>query len=89
VPSYPSGLLGFVLCTTDDTDVRVAARAPSRDMQQAVTSRVLLTAVDTTLRAQLRFYTRDMHRAAFVLPAFAERQLNEHATAPRGAGHVR
>ena len=56
IPTYPSGQIGFLMCSTGDGVVlRQPARAP-----------------EPKLQAQLKYYTSAVHAAAFVLPSFAE-----------------
>jgi len=57
IPTYPSGQIGFLLCSTSpDFVLRVPSRTP-----------------EPALAAQLKYYTPAVHAAAFVLPAFAEK----------------
>lgn len=60
VPTYPSGQIGYLLCSKSScaTYARSPKRAPPAD-----------------LAAQLKYYTPAIHRAAFVLPRFAETAL--------------
>lgn len=59
IPTYPSGQIGFLLCSTSpDVVLRRPARAPSAAMQ-----------------SQLKYYSPAVHSAAFVLPSFAERAV--------------
>lgn len=60
VPSYPSGQIGFVLCSlaTDRTAIVAPVRAP-----------------DDAFQAQLKYYNPALHAAAFVLPQFAAVEL--------------
>ena len=56
IPTYPSGQIGFLMCsTTPNAILRQPARSPA-----------------PALQAQLRYYTPAVHASAFVLPAFAE-----------------
>ena len=56
IPTYPSGQIGFLMCsTTPNYVLRQAAREP-----------------EPALAAQLKYYTPAVHAASFVLPAFAE-----------------
>eukprot|EP00617_Octactis_speculum_P016899 CAMPEP_0185754106 /NCGR_PEP_ID=MMETSP1174-20130828/12760_1 /TAXON_ID=35687 /ORGANISM="Dictyocha speculum, Strain CCMP1381" /LENGTH=313 /DNA_ID=CAMNT_0028432183 /DNA_START=42 /DNA_END=983 /DNA_ORIENTATION=+ len=56
IPTYPSGQIGFVLCSSDArfNAVRLPQRAPSPELQ-----------------ALLRYYNPNIHSAAFELPQFA------------------
>jgi len=56
IPTYPSGQIGFLLCSTKPNHV---LRDPVRALEPA-------------LAAQLRYYSTAVHAAAFVLPSFAE-----------------
>jgi spermidine synthase len=56
IPTYPSGQIGFLMCsTTPNAVLRQPARIPAPSLQ-----------------AQLKYYTPAVHASAFVLPAFAE-----------------
>jgi len=61
IPTYPSGQIGFILATKNESPdaLRVPARTPSTEEQ-----------------ALLRYYTPLMHSASFVLPAFAQRAIH-------------
>lgn len=61
VPTYPNGQIGFIIASTA-TGGRSALRTPRR-------------AVPAELAAQLRYYSAEAHAAAFVLPAFAAKEL--------------
>lgn len=60
IPTYPSGQIGFIMCSLDEGKgvIANAKRAPSAKMAE-----------------QLRYYSAKVHEAAFVLPAFAERKI--------------
>ncbi|TMW65038.1 hypothetical protein Poli38472_009205 [Pythium oligandrum] len=60
IPTYPSGQIGFVMCSLDDSaDALVKPkRVPSDEVA-----------------ATLRYYNTRVHEAAFVLPTFAERKI--------------
>ena len=56
IPTYPSGQIGFLMCsTTPGTILRQPTRVPA-----------------PALQAQLKYYTPAVHASSFVLPAFAE-----------------
>ncbi|KAL1499882.1 hypothetical protein AB1Y20_012565 [Prymnesium parvum] len=57
IPTYPSGQIGFLLCSTAPN---VVLRSPARTPEPE-------------LAAQLKYYSSAVHAAAFVLPEFAER----------------
>jgi len=56
IPTYPSGQIGFVICSTGKN---VDPEAPTRK-------------VPDYMKGELKYYNGDIHRAAFVLPEFAE-----------------
>lgn len=57
IPTYPSGQIGFLMCsTTPNAILRQPARTPAPSLQK-----------------QLKYYTPAVHASAFVLPAFAEK----------------
>ena len=56
IPTYPSGQIGFLMCSTSPNAV---LRQPTRTPEPA-------------LAAQLKYYSPAVHAASFVLPAFAE-----------------
>lgn len=58
IPTYPCGQIGFLLCSLSSEPNML--RTPRRR-------------VPAEMQAALRYYTADVHRAAFVLPHFAER----------------
>ena len=62
VPTYPSGQIGFIMCSLDDS--RHALVKPVRAPVKA-------------LQDQLKYYSPEMHTAAFVLPPFAARSLQD------------
>nr|XP_054768562.1 spermidine synthase-like [Lytechinus pictus] len=63
VPTYPSGQIGFTLCSTNpDTNFREPLKKLSREQIK---------------KMGLRYYNSDVHKAAFVLPQFAREALRE------------
>jgi spermidine synthase len=60
IPSYPCGQIGFLLCSLSSAPDML--REPKRP-------------IDASLQAKLRYYSAEVHRAAFVLPLFAERAV--------------
>lgn len=65
VPTYPSGQIGFVMAVKGGTKAEsdpLFLRTPKR-------------AVPAEMKASLRYYTEAVHKAAFVLPQFAEAKL--------------
>jgi len=61
IPTYPGGQIGFVLAGKD------------KGVNFAEPARVLTEAEMTAM--ELRYYSPEVHRAAFVLPRFAQRAL--------------
>lgn len=61
IPTYPSGQIGFVLCGKEEG---TDLRNPLRHPSQKMTE-------------ILQYYTPCIHKAAFVLPRFAEKLLHE------------
>ncbi|XP_076957806.1 spermine synthase-like [Bidens hawaiensis] len=66
VPTYPSGVIGFILCSTDGPPVNF--KVPVNPIEK----------LEGTLKhhRELRFYNSQMHRAAFALPSFVKREVN-------------
>ncbi|GAA0168314.1 transferase [Lithospermum erythrorhizon] len=66
VPTYPSGVIGFLLCSTEG--------GPPVDFQNPINPiEQLERAVQH--RRELRFYNSEMHRAAFALPSYLRREV--------------
>ncbi|KAF6345710.1 spermidine synthase [Rhinolophus ferrumequinum] len=63
IPTYPSGQIGFMLCSKNPN---TNFREPVQQLTQKQVEQM-----------QLRYYNSDMHRAAFVLPEFARKALND------------
>ena len=66
VPTYPSGQIGFIMCSSDPTTGML--RQANRPVPAEVAS-------------NLRHYSPELHKAAYVLPAFAERAIGASRTA--------
>lgn len=66
VPTYPSGVIGFLICSTEGAPVDF--RNPANPIEM----------LDGALnyRRELRFYNSEVHRAAFALPSFAKREVS-------------
>ncbi|RLN94671.1 hypothetical protein BBJ28_00022052, partial [Nothophytophthora sp. Chile5] len=60
IPTYPSGQIGFIMCSLDESEGALATpkRTPDAKMEQT-----------------LRYYNAKIHEASFVLPNFAERKI--------------
>lgn len=66
VPTYPSGQIGFVLASTAEPGSEAAKLSePLREPCAA-------------LQKELRYYSPAVHRASFVLPQFAEKEVAPH-----------
>eukprot|EP00186_Timspurckia_oligopyrenoides_P004372 CAMPEP_0182451520 /NCGR_PEP_ID=MMETSP1172-20130603/43762_1 /TAXON_ID=708627 /ORGANISM="Timspurckia oligopyrenoides, Strain CCMP3278" /LENGTH=293 /DNA_ID=CAMNT_0024649301 /DNA_START=159 /DNA_END=1040 /DNA_ORIENTATION=+ len=66
IPTYPSGQIGFVLCSkSKETEFREPKRCPSDSVQK-----------------QLKYYNPYIHRAAFILPEFARRAIHDQNSNP-------
>ncbi|XP_071686187.1 spermine synthase isoform X1 [Rutidosis leptorrhynchoides] len=65
VPTYPSGVIGFILCSTE---------GPPVDFRNPVNP---IEKLEGALEHQreLRFYNSQMHRAAFALPPFVKKEV--------------
>lgn len=61
IPTYPGGQIGFILCSTN----------PETEFRKPVTK--FSDAESESM--ELRYYSAEMHSAAFVIPAFARKQL--------------
>lgn len=60
VPTYPSGQIGYILCSTEEgKDLKTPLRVFSSDFTDS----------------NLKYYTNDVHKAAFVLPNFTKKTL--------------
>ncbi|XP_070330381.1 spermidine synthase [Odocoileus virginianus] len=63
IPTYPSGQIGFMLCSKNPS---TNFREPLQPLMQKQVEEM-----------QLKYYNSDVHRAAFVLPEFARKALND------------
>lgn len=60
IPTYPSGQMGFVVCSKDPkSNVRKPARTVSREEEDKL----------------FKYYSKEIHEAAFILPKFVEKAL--------------
>jgi spermidine synthase len=62
IPTYPSGQIGFMVCTKGEPRDAAEPRQPA-------------PAVPSERYPPLRYYNAEVHRAAFVLPQFAKDAL--------------
>ncbi|XP_077212601.1 spermine synthase-like isoform X2 [Tasmannia lanceolata] len=73
VPTYPSGVIGFLLCSTE---------GPPVDFLNPINPIEKLDGAHK-LKRELRFYNSEIHVAAFALPSFARRELRAVLNSPR------
>ncbi|KVI10178.1 Spermidine/spermine synthase family [Cynara cardunculus var. scolymus] len=64
IPTYPSGVIGFILCSTD---------GPAVDFKVPINP---IEKLKGAHRRELRFYNSEIHRAAFALPSFVKREVS-------------
>ncbi|KAK9266984.1 hypothetical protein L1049_019307 [Liquidambar formosana] len=66
VPTYPSGVIGFLVCSTEGPPVDFMNPVnPIEKLEGALKH-----------RRELRFYNSDIHSAAFALPSFVKREVS-------------
>ncbi|KAB1212198.1 Spermidine synthase 1 [Morella rubra] len=66
VPAYPSGVIGFLLCSTEGSPVNF--KSPINPIDPNVSYGVA--------KAPLKFYNSEVHSASFCLPSFAKKVIN-------------
>ncbi|KAK2663799.1 hypothetical protein Ddye_002373 [Dipteronia dyeriana] len=66
VPSYPSGVIGFMLCTTEGSFVDFKHPVNPIDPNR----------ISGVAKGPLKFYDSEVHSAAFCLPAFAKKAVD-------------
>ena len=60
IPTYPSGQIGFMVCCKDGSrDVKVPLRSWSAEEEAE----------------KCRYYNAEIHKASFILPTFAKKEL--------------
>jgi spermidine synthase len=69
VPTYPSGVIGFMLCSTE---------GPAVDFQHPVFN-IEEDEHSTKSKGPLKFYNSEIHTASFCLPSFAKRVIGSKA----------
>ncbi|XP_074572917.1 spermidine synthase 1-like [Curcuma longa] len=69
VPTYPSGVIGFMLCSTE---------GPAVDFQHPV-YHIDQDEISIKSMGPLKFYNSEIHSAAFCLPSFAKRVIGSKA----------
>ncbi|RVX10582.1 Spermidine synthase [Vitis vinifera] len=70
VPTYPSGVIGFMLCSTE---------GPAVDFKHPVNP---IDANESACKSSrpLKFYNSEIHAAAFCLPSFAKKVIDSKTT---------
>ncbi|XP_044484292.1 spermidine synthase 1-like [Mangifera indica] len=66
VPTYPSGVIGFMLCSTEGPSVDFKHPVNPMDPKQTF----------GVAKGPLKFYDSEVHSAAFCLPSFAKKSMN-------------
>ncbi|XP_031401904.1 spermidine synthase [Punica granatum] len=66
VPTYPSGVIGFMLCSTEGPAVDFKHPINPIDSDENLSKS----------KRPLRFYNREIHSAAFCLPSFAKKVID-------------
>ncbi|KAI4304959.1 hypothetical protein MLD38_040412 [Melastoma candidum] len=66
VPTYPSGVIGFMLCSTEGPPVDFKHPVNPIDTDENIRK----------FRRPLKFYNSEIHTAAFCLPSFAKKVLD-------------
>jgi spermidine synthase len=65
IPTYPSGQIGFIIATVDTTiDVKKQSRSTEESLSSSSSS------------SSLKYYSKQVHHASFILPSFADKELN-------------
>ncbi|PIA49039.1 hypothetical protein AQUCO_01300113v1 [Aquilegia coerulea] len=78
VPTYPSGVIGFLICSTAGPPVDFLN--PINPIEKVEGSR--------KSSRELRFYNSEMHAAAFALPSFLKREVSVLRDSPTSVGRV-
>lgn len=63
IPTYPSGQIGFIIATLDTT---IDVKKQSRSTEESLSSS----------SSALKYYSKQIHHASFILPSFADKELN-------------
>ncbi|GLU24391.1 hypothetical protein SLE2022_403310 [Rubroshorea leprosula] len=78
VPTYPSGVIGFLICSTAGPPVDfVNPINPIEKLEGAIKH-----------KRELRFYNSEMHKAAFALPTFLKREVRLPCDSATPAGGI-
>ncbi|CAH9071245.1 unnamed protein product [Cuscuta europaea] len=68
VPTYPSGVIGFMLCSTEGPEV---------DFKKPINPLSSEDDSHTETKGSLKFYNSEIHSAAFCLPSFAKKIIEK------------
>ncbi|KAK1301866.1 Spermine synthase [Acorus calamus] len=77
VPTYPSGAIGFLLCSTNGTPVNFLSPINPIEKQEGALKH----------SRELKYYNSEIHTAAFALPTFAMKELKAYCDAQVMAVH--
>ncbi|KAJ7553805.1 hypothetical protein O6H91_06G113800 [Diphasiastrum complanatum] len=80
VPTYPSGVIGFMLCSTEGPVVNF--RQPINPIENIDTTSNSNGEGGVQVQNPLKYYNSEMHAAAFSLPQFARTVLEPLLTPP-------
>ncbi|GMY24892.1 spermidine synthase 2-like [Fagus crenata] len=69
VPAYPSGIIGFLLCSTEGPPVNFKSPVNPIDPNDCY----------GVAKEPLKFYNSEVHSAAFCLPSFAKKMIDSKA----------
>ncbi|BBN09535.1 spermidine synthase [Marchantia polymorpha subsp. ruderalis] len=69
VPTYPSGVIGFMLCSTEGP-TKVNFKKPVNPIEGIVTG-------EAAKSRPMKYYNSEVHEAAFILPQFAKSFLQD------------
>lgn len=87
IPTYPMGQIGFIVCAKPEEGEEAAGRVRKADDEaKAVTAKASCRIpVRRVTDEPMEYYTSELHEAAFVLPRFLVRALEEAAAKSEGA----
>lgn len=78
VPTYPSGVIGFLICSTEGPPVDFKNPVnPIENVEGAVKH-----------KRELKFYNSEVHQAAFALPTFLKREVSLLRDSPTPAREI-
>ncbi|EWM29611.1 spermidine synthase [Nannochloropsis gaditana] len=77
IPTYPSGQIGFMLLYKGPETSAAEDDGKCDDLRPLTSLRVAARTPSAEVQASLKFYNPALHTAAFALPEFARRKLDE------------